>query len=115
MTELGGEGVDKVVATIDYTLGDRPREPALREAGAGRPRQCAGQLDRRFERQEHLPASTATTRSTATPGRRRAGGGGGDDVLVGGFNKDTLTGGGGLDQFVFGEGDTGHAARVRPT
>ena len=86
VTELFGEGIDTVMASISYTLGDNVENLIL----TGAARKGVGN--------DLANVITGNGAANALLG------GGGDDTLNGGAGNDTLTGGAGADKFVFSQG-----------
>lgn len=91
VTEQAGEGTDRVVATIDWTLGANIEN--LTMAGSVRLTGRGNSLDNRMD------AHDAGATLYGDKGEDTLTGAGGDDVLVGGAGRDWMTGGAGRDRF----------------
>ncbi|QNM83891.1 calcium-binding protein [Sphingomonas sabuli] len=84
VTELSGEGTDRVDTTADHTLGDNIEVGRIvSNTGAA------------------LTGNGLDNRLIGGDGNDTLAGGDGDDVLIGGRGADELFGGGGADTFVF--------------
>src|SRR5690606_33235895 len=127
--EHNGEGVDRVQATISYTLTDHVENLTLKGAaavtgtgnglanvirgtGGDNTLNGLGGNDKLFGGEGHdvLDGGGWNDRLEGGAGRDTIRGGNGDDQIVGGTQKDTLTGGAGADTFFFGEGEVGSGA-----
>ncbi|MEZ0497958.1 cellulase family glycosylhydrolase [Sphingomonas sp. IW22] len=91
VTEQPREGTDRVVATIDWTLGANIEK--LTMAGSARLTGRGNSLD------NHISAHDAGATLYGDKGEDRLTGAKGDDVLVGGAGRDWMTGGAGEDRF----------------
>jgi len=129
VTELGGEGVDRVIARLDYTLGAEVEnltlKGALAQSGTGNALDNVlrgtvgdntldglGGIDELYgnDGDDTLLGGGGADRLEGGAGRDTINGGTGDDQLVGGANKDTLFGGDGADTFFFDDGEVGGGA-----
>lgn len=129
VTELAGEGIDRVIARLDYTLGDNVEnltlKGALAHSGTGNVlanvlRGTSGDdvlsglrgADTLMGRDgdDTLLGGGSPDRLEGGAGRDTINGGAGDDQIIGGANKDTLIGGSGSDTFFFADGEVGASA-----
>jgi Ca2+-binding RTX toxin-like protein len=101
VTELAGEGIDDVYATIDYTLPDHVEELEVRgTATIG----IGNILDNFISGNEFgnlLDGKAGADELEGAAGNDTLIGGQGNDTLIGGQGRDRLTGGGGSDVLLF--------------
>ena len=90
--EYAGEGIDTVVSTIDYTLGDHVEILYLRDAAV---RGTGNALDNRIDGNDLGNLLVGAEGDDTLLGRD------GDDTIEGGLGADRMNGGAGADQFVF--------------
>jgi len=129
VTELAGEGTDRVIARLDYTLGAEVENLTLRgalaQSGTGNElanvlRGTVGDntlsglagIDELYgnDGDDELLGGGGADRLEGGAGRDTISGANGDDQIVGGANKDTLFGGDGADTFFFDDGEVGGGA-----
>ncbi|HET7802810.1 MAG TPA: tandem-95 repeat protein [Pseudolabrys sp.] len=91
VTELNGEGVDTVEASISYTLGDFVEKLAL--TGTASINGTGNDLGNRIK------GNDAANVLIGNGGADTISGGGGNDLIIGGTGKDTVDGGAGADTF----------------
>ena len=96
--ELAGEGYDRVLASLSWTLDDNIERLSL--SGAGAIDAAGNALDNR------LDGNASANRLDGGAGGDRLYGNAGDDTLVGGDGADRLIGGLGADTFVFDVDDS---------
>ena len=94
VAEVPGEGVDKVTASISYTLGANVE--ALKLSGSAAIDGTGNDLD------NTLSGNNGDNLLAGGAGADKLNGQDGADTLIGGAGKDTLIGGAGADTFVFG-------------
>jgi 2',3'-cyclic-nucleotide 2'-phosphodiesterase (5'-nucleotidase family) len=103
VTEVAGEGYDRVTALIDYTLGANVEKLMLEgaaRAGTG------NELDNRMLANELGSTLSGLGGNDALVGR------GGDDLLIGGAGLNRLSGGEGADRFRFDALGAGNESRI---
>ena len=93
ISEVAGEGDDRVVTTVTYTLSAQVERMMLAGSAAidGRGNELANTI----------AGNNAANLVEGMAGADRLYGGGGNDVLSGGAGRDTMTGGAGADAFRF--------------
>lgn len=97
ITELAGEGYDRVVSTVSYTLSDEIEMATLRGTD---------DLDLTGSSTNNwLNGNSGANTLSGQDGRDRLAGKDGDDLLIGGADNDVLFGGAGADTFRFGASD----------
>lgn len=104
ITELSGEGADRVISTIDYTLGTELenlslRGGALSGTGNAQANQLFGNAANNI-----LSGLAGNDKLIGAAGDDTLNGGTGNDTLNGGAGDDTLNGGGQNDTLIGGEG-----------
>ena len=92
VTELGGEGNDRVRASITYILGAELEH--LQLTGSGDINGFGNALA------NQITGNSEANLLSGLAGNDILNGGGGNDTLIGGLGNDTLTGGAGFDRFV---------------
>lgn len=97
VTELAGEGYDRVVSTVTYTLSDEVEMGTLRGTGD---LDLTGSATNNW-----LNGNVGANTLDGGDGRDRLHGNSGDDVLDGGADNDVLFGGAGADTFRFAASD----------
>ncbi len=96
VNEKAGEGIDTVVSSAAFALGDDIENLELVGAAAATAKGAAGRIDG--------TGNALANVVTGSAGANRIDGGAGNDRLSGGLGKDKLVGGKGDDGFVFDEG-----------
>jgi Ca2+-binding RTX toxin-like protein len=112
VVELGGEGYDTVVASINYTLGDNVEKLGLiglARVGTGN---ALDNLIVGGGGADTLSGLDGNDSIQGNDGADKIDGGAGDDLLYGGLGRDVLTGGAGADRFVFRPDDAGNTAQT---
>ncbi|MCF4165232.1 hypothetical protein L2U69_06215 [Zavarzinia compransoris] len=94
ITENAGEGTDRVISDISYTLSDNVENLDLGGGTAGLVGTGNGAINR-------MTANNAGNTLSGLGSNDRLFGGAGDDILIGGAGTDRLTGFGGEDLFAF--------------
>ena len=97
VTELAGEGVDRVIATVSYALGENLENLTL--SGTAAIAGSGNALD------NVLVGNAASNTLDGRAGDDRLTGGDADDVLLGGEGNDVLNGAAGADAMLGGAGD----------
>jgi hypothetical protein len=105
ITELGGEGTDKVNASFSYTLGANLEDLALR--GSGNLTGTGNELNNK------LFGNGGNNVLNGMAGADTLHGGAGSDTLAGGTGNDALYGEAGADIFVIGQDSVGASAQAR--